>query len=628
MRIGLLLLICVGICIASAEEPPRWESLANLSALDQNRLLQQWATSAQNAREKDSKWTPGGEWRDVLVRLKNVPREQPQLRQAASAIFQAIGDNSDECLDFCSALAQCKEGEPEENIGRALLLLKSISARRGRARDLVMALSQKLQNPSYAYDFLSKGFPDDPAIKGLILHDLSNDAPARKNAAIQSIPKLKFDKAEAAQVLKQFMLSADNDTEARQFAPYVEMSLQQSPSTFRRSIQQADSTSLLKITESKPLIRDTSLACLLIASSSLPDDFAEVLLDKFSGKSEQHAMKWLAALGFLRIEELKGERSRLLESAKNTMNEGRVGLFSIYCRTAKSADSAILEWKTALGREWLPDQLYWESFIGSETAWPVAPEKWRTVWEDSFRSVEGIPKSFGASNRKMVLKSIVTAPEAAEAAWVLGQSLADSDLKDEVLPTLWRMRNVLNKCRLDEKMKAWLRQQAQRPDAKQALTPASILLFACDDNETCKGVLDKISDADLFVGARWPFAVDVLLKLDPADKRLDVYREMLAKSDAKWLIWLLDLKRRTNKEAPPPPIESLAEALRGTQSTDIDWLSAFSSAGEPIYPFLDDLRSPYLFVAGSGQSLNPILRFLGALDRLEVAKRKAQSDKK
>lgn len=78
----------------------------------------------------------------------------------------------------------------------------------------------------------------------------------------------------------------------------------------------------------------------------------------------------------------------------------------------------------------------------------------------------------------------------------------------------------------------------------------------------------------------------------------------------------------TSQGIGKPPLAALANEIRGgATSCDIRWIRSLSSAGERVFPYLDDLRNPSLFVAGMGTSRTATIEFMGALDHLEMQKR-------
>lgn len=597
-----------------------WEKYSSANTIQRVDILRQWQALARSARQKAPNWKPEAQWRNVLAKLSHVPTENPELCEPASMLYQAVGEYSEDSLAFCEAWAQSKEGNRQNNIEHTILLLKSISATSDRARNIVIGFSKEMDNPNTAFDFLRRNFPNDATVKEIIIKDLESQFPNRRNAAMQSIPYITLDAGDSAKIIRRLIALETHEVEACSFATYLDNAFQQSPAAFRQCLDPVDSINLLKIAENNPRLQGTCLVGIILGSKALPEDFVNILLIKCHGQNKLNSIRWLALLGFLPKGEFRGERSQLIEIARNGTNEDRAGLFSMFWRSGKDFETANKEWQSALGRSWLPDQTYWEAIAGCATAWPIVPEKWRKQWEDSLQSIPGTPKGLGSADRRLILKSITASPEASEVSWVLEQSLLDPELREEILPTLWEMRGDLIKCKLSDEIKAWLNQKTTLTDSKQAIIAAGILLFAYDDRSTCRKILEGVQIPQMFAGKCWPPAVDILLKLDSTDKRLDTYKEMLEnKKGSKWLIWLLDIRRQTLKELPPPPIDSLADALRTAQTAGMDWLPAFYSAGNQISPFLDDLRSPYLFVVGSEQ-FHPILKFLGVLDRLEISR--------
>lgn len=119
----------------------------------------------------------------------------------------------------------------------------------------------------------------------------------------------------------------------------------------------------------------------------------------------------------------------------------------------------------------------------------------------------------------------------------------------------------------------------------------------------------------------WSRSVELMLEADPKHPSLDEFRTSLVnqrtvRGENDWLLWLLDLRRGKKAEAPPP-LDSLAIALRHDNADA--WLRGIGDSGEVLWKYLNSLRDPYIFITGSGTSPRSTLQFLGVLDRLELS---------
>jgi hypothetical protein len=65
-------------------------------------------------------------------------------------------------------------------------------------------------------------------------------------------------------------------------------------------------------------------------------------------------------------------------------------------------------------------------------------------------------------------------------------------------------------------------------------------------------------------------------------------------------------------------------ALQTVDNERQPWIDSLIMAGPKIYPWIDDLRNPAVFMVGSTRSMSMVMQYLGALDRLELEKSKAK----
>lgn len=207
----------------TAETVPDWNELAHAKPFEQRTLLEDWARKARLAREADPKWKPDEKWRLFMAQLARTPLENPKLCEFTASVFRDIGECSDECLAFCDAWAQCKEGNTESNGNNSVLLLRNIHATGLRVRDFVLGVAKSLNDPRYAYDFLSDAYRDDAIVKSAILADIESSSSIRRQAAAYSLVHLKLEKAEATVLFKHFVRLASVETpigEMRSFSGF------------------------------------------------------------------------------------------------------------------------------------------------------------------------------------------------------------------------------------------------------------------------------------------------------------------------------------------------------------------------------------------------------------------------
>jgi hypothetical protein len=358
---------------------------------------------------------------------------------------------------------------------------------------------------------------------------------------------------------------------------------------------------------------------LLVCAEEVPTGLARELPRYVSEEADRDAQVMGLALGFLPTPALpREERVQLAKLAAKVDPDAQVGLFSRLWRSAPDFSKGFEEWRAEQGIVAGP---YWEALHNVAGLEGAKPEKWRKLWEEASKQRAGQNNPDAVSGQKWLIDSVAAHPDAPDAPWLIEQALKDPALSQHAVEVLWEMRGNAARIRLGPEARASLVKMAGGKVARMA---TGVLVLACNDAEAGKAYLEKVGAGKSEGFGGWPLSVDILLHLDPRDKRLDEIRKHMlepnnAAAGGAWLAWLLDLRRGI--AVGDPPVESLALAL--TEHRSLSWLPALKAAGERAWPCLDKLRDPYIFVVGSGRDTFPIMEYVGTLDYLERGKREA-----
>lgn len=342
-------------------------------------------------------------------------------------------------------------------------------------------------------------------------------------------------------------------------------------------------------------------------------------------KNNAAPKRYAACLGFVLARKVGDEfRQRLLKDSKAQAGEVRASLFSYFWRSDENYASALTAWKAGDEKNWRPEPKYWSSFTQCLTMWPEEPDAWQKRWSFGTKGDAAKNISISTTSRQNLIQSMGQFPNAMEATWLIEQAISQNDLHAALLDTLWAIRRNGSRAIKESKgLQSWLvdRSTNARDDLSR-FKAASILFNLFGESESARALISNVKQVDP-ARAEWTAATTLSLEVDPKGAILDSFQAQF-KKDANvgpWFTWLIKLN--TGENPGTPSIESLAKALRqDSTGKEILWLDVMANSGGRIFPYLDILRDPYLFVAGSGASSASSMQYLGVLDRLELLKRK------
>ena len=630
-----VVLLSAVFALRSAESADVFPSVTEFDAAqpaERRQIISRWVSMLSAARARNQSWKPDDNWNRVFLRLAAIPGEQSDLLGSAAQLFSVLGEPTEQCLKFCHAVL-ANPGDTSQ-IDTVIELLGVVKARDERSRILVLKALTERDSPR-ALDFLVKAFGTDLEVKAAVIEGIADKDKAKQLRMLRSLTSLKLTNSEAVSCIASIagLVKRDPGAITHEFAAAFLTCIQNAPQPFHHGMDADNQEAILQFM--KPMdnvtVRTMWEVLILTSSKNFPDDLSDVLLKTNFDRTTGANPRIIGALGFLPCRQLNEEsRLELLKSAKGHHEEALAGIFSRYWRSGSDFESSLAVWKIALQRLSMCQENYWQWFAGFETLQPVPPNEWRERWEGIIKHAPELGKELCIAIQKNIIQSLEAFPDNENVPWVLEQALPNKDLSRDIERLLWNIRKHGESLGKTQGLKDWLLNGIKTFKAtipRGTLYYAGLLYQIFGDRHVLDVALASFKDEELFNSSRWPFTVDLLLDLDPHDKRLDQFRRMnsavlneKAPSGAAWRRWLLDLRQGMNPGEPP--LIALATALREEDNDQVSWLKAFVECGEKNFPYLDSLRDPYIFVAGASASSSHLMQFLGALDRLELSRRK------
>lgn len=620
--VRILFIVGLARSCVSADAVPNFEDLAKAPNNEKPLILSTWAANLeQSSSATRQKIQP------LLARLSNIASESPQLIESVAAVFRALGDPSPECLAFCHTVLNLPDDEPGLRWLTATQLLGQVRATDAESKQLIIARISSSKCPVLMLNYLAANHPNDQDVKALVINNVSSEIPAVQRASIKAISNLTLNADERLRVSKVFLALASNVNSDPTALHLIGTILRKSPMIFKETFEPAQADDLLKLCKSDNAeIQTIGVAMALIAPKDQPPNLAPTLIEVIRQKKAANATLFCIALGYLRaVSSQSGDK--LIDLARVQLPEARSGVFSFYWRSGTSYQTSAKTWRDQLEKFSSLDKNY-ELGFGESLGKSTSPESWRRVWQNC---TTGALKDI-AEVRDAVMHSLLeelsTNPDHSDATWLLEQFLSHGQFDDDILGVVWACHTRAKSLATAKGFKEFLERKVDdRSNVANSIKAAGLLVALFGERSAIQKILNDTTN-DAIMTSRWPVWVDILLEYDPSNKRLDEFRNMLltAKYDNKWFIWLLDIRR--GAPFTPVPVESLAAALRfEAQSQQLPWLESVVAAGNSMFPYLSELRQPFFLIAGSADAPRSVLQFLGAIDRLELAKRQAAEKK-
>jgi len=529
----------------------------------------------------------------------------PSVRYEMTEVFVAIGRKTGECMAYCKALAGRKEAGQVE-IREVLKIFTGLKIATAEARDIVIPFLEVEGGWRGAGEYLVREFRTDPVVSDALVKALGKAKEWHACFLTDCLKKTGLTRKSAialTSMMKASLLAKDKGREAARRAKLLVRGAATvaaaHPHRFEALLSAKEASEFLAVAKKTDDIglRFYVVICLFTMPRKTPDGILG--LATLDSRKYPVANRVLTASGFMKPRKLDAKHlSQLLAAAKTSKSpEAKAGFFSLYWRSKGDAAAAL---KNRGGKFHGIHSAYAETF-------PLAdPEKadLRRMW------------TYGARQpalKRLVADRLWACRKLEDVAWVLEQAVGEEELQQKLLASLWRMRHRLKEAKLTDKSRKWLTGVSGGKDLNDALLAAGCLAYAFEDKAPALKLAAKHKYAELF-SSSWPAMLDVLLRADPKHELIDRHLAELKKTgpEAKWLIWLADLRR--GKRPGAPPIRDLCAALeKGGQ-----WAPALAEAGKDIYPHLEALRTPHIILGSGVGSSGPIMKYLGALDRLEL----------
>lgn len=404
--------------------------------------------------------------------------------------------------------------------------------------------------------------------------------------------------------------------------------IQRHPDIFRHCLELERAKVALRLVKSTDSqTRYIGVFLTLLSDKEYPPETFATLMEAFDPEAGKDSAKLLVSVGFLAPVKLDNKQLEdLLKGIPRHQTDVQASLLSIYWRSGGSlepinapaiAPDKALAW---------PDESYVNAFTHKRSSIGLLPSDWKRIWLANDTPTQ-------SSLRYKILESVEVQPSVPEAQWIIEQGIQIDGFRPDVLNLLWQNRRLFKNGAKPDGLHEWLTKLSSEHSnlrdttLNDRIAAAGLLHVIFNEPRPFKDLVNGFKDHSDQSLNHWTHLTEVLLECDQSNVLLDELRVALLaptsqeklQPGAKWYVWLLDCRRGIKVDAPP--LESLIEVLRTEAAAQT--IAALQDSDDKMYPWLDSLRDPYVFLFGSGSSSRVIMQYLGTLDRLELAKREA-----
>jgi len=564
---------------------------------------------------------------NALVVLADRPDASGEAIFEASRVLRAWGSATPQAVSFAkSLLGRTSLGDYGSAKRLAVEVLHRLRIRDDSVKRRLLQDLADLQDYSAVLQYLGELYGQDPDVSEAVMGLLEKAPPSRRDAVMAELGVFRFDKASARRLLSIALASLSSaEHEVRPVTCLLAFS--KAPEVYRGLLSQGEQDELLRTVDGEDGPRSVLAFLLLLVAGDAGD--ARIVsrgLARFTGSRNRESYL-LLSLGFLPAPRMDSEQRQELDRYMNSKpgtgldDYALGGIASLYIRSGPDPQEAAEIARRRLGehrtfREWAYGRVLW----GVHEPNAVPPDEWRSKWSEATR-ISAKDKTDGHFRKYQILRSVTRYPTSSEVKWLLESYIKDGLSRTVLVETLWQARRsglklgdwpALAECLEESAAKA-------RHFHHRAMA-AALLADMPKTRQGAVGRIERLVAKEPSALLLWSPAVDILLELDPQNPLLQRFGENQSRGfggrpipGGEYAVWLLTFLQ--GKEAGTVPTDALLASFKRPDSVSLSLALSNASAAVDTKT-LSKLRSPSLFF--SAREKQPLLAYLGALDRLEL----------